>query len=143
MKFPIPCFIAVLADQASKYFISRFIPLNGQLRIIGDFVKLTFTLNPGAVFGISVGPYYLYVVAIACVVLIIFTLRKKSVLFSVILGGALGNLIDRIRLGAVIDFIDVQIGSFHWPTFNLADSCITVGVIFLLLNMITQRGSTE
>lgn len=143
MKFFLPCIIVVLTDQITKHLVSRFIPFNSQLNVIGDFLKITFTLNPGAIFGFSVGPYFLYIVGVACIFLLIFTIRKRSILFSIILGGAIGNLIDRIRLGAVIDFIDINVGSFHWPTFNIADSCITIGVILLLLNILNRKAYVE
>ncbi len=143
MRYLPICFIVIIADQVSKYTVTRFIDFNEQVKVLGNFIILTNVRNPGAVFGIPVGPFFLYIVCAACIILFIYTIRKRSVLFSVILGGAIGNLIDRIRLDSVIDFIDIQIGNFTWPTFNLADSCITIGVILLLIIMLRKKSVVE
>jgi len=132
-KFILPCILVVLVDQASKYAILRLIPLGRSVRIFGDFVKFIHVHNPGAIFSIPVGAYFPYIVGAACILLFIFSVRKRSALLSLILGGAIGNLIDRIRIQAVIDFIDIGIGNLRWPTFNVADSCITIGVIILII----------
>jgi len=138
-KFVLPCILVVLVDQASKYAISRLVPLGRSVRIFGDSVRFIHVHNPGAVFSIPVGPYFPYIVGVACILLFIFSVRKRSALLSLILGGAIGNLIDRIRIQAVIDFIDIGIGNLRWPAFNVADSCITIGVIILIIIQLRHK----
>ncbi len=139
MRFILPCILVVITDQASKYIISRLIPFRGSVRVLGDFIRFIHIYNPGAVFSIPVGSYFPYIVGVACILLFIFTIRKRSVLLSLILGGAISNLIDRIRIGAVVDFIDIGIGNLRWPTFNVADSCITIGVIIIIITQFKHR----
>lgn len=143
MKLFLPCFLVVLTDQVSKYAISRLIPLGRGVRIFGDFIRFVHVHNPGAVFSIPVGACFPYIVGAACILLFIYSIRKRSTLLSLIFGGAIGNLIDRIRMGAVIDFIDIGIGNLRWPTFNVADSCITIGVIIFLVSMIGRKSAVE
>jgi signal peptidase II len=139
MKFVLPCILVVITDQVSKYAVSRLIPLGRSVRILGDFVRFIYVHNPGAIFSIPVGPYFLYLVGAACIVLLVYSIRKKSALLSLILGGAIGNLIDRIRIGAVVDFVDIGIGNIRWPAFNVADSCITIGVIIFIILKFRRR----
>jgi signal peptidase II len=86
----------------------------------------------------------LSVVAVAIVVVLLFWLSRVvspllAVAIGLIIGGAIGNIIDRIRLGAVVDFLDFHIGSWHWPAFNLADSAICIGVAAMLLDGLLRR----
>ncbi|MDD2751681.1 MAG: signal peptidase II [Candidatus Omnitrophica bacterium] len=135
MIFPIVIAILFL-DQTSKFLLSKFLNLNQPVPVIKGFFYLTLVHNRGAAFGILKGQVFLFILAaLIAVVLIYLNLKNKkqenSFLFNfalgLILAGGLGNLIDRIFFGYVIDFLDFRI----WPVFNLADSAITVGAILL------------
>ncbi len=138
-KLVLPCVIVLFFDQLSKYMVSHFIPKVGSIRILGEYARIVYTRNPGAVFGIPVGISFPYLVGIACIILLILSVRMRSSVLSLILGGAIGNLIDRIRFGSVVDFIDIGVGNIRWPTFNIADSCITVGIIIIIIAKFKQR----
>ena len=141
-------FLVVLLDQASKLWIVGHFSLYESLPVIPGLFNLTYLTNTGAAFGMLAGEQGVWrqvffvgvaVVALAAIGFLYRKLRAASVWYAVALGliagGAVGNLIDRLRLGSVIDFLDVYVGVHHWPAFNLADSAITVGVaIFLLIN---------
>jgi signal peptidase II len=135
--------VVVASDQATKQVISaRFTP-GESISVLGDFLRLTLVHNTGAAFGLFPGsrvPFIIVsVLAIAVVLHLFFRETYRSVLNRVllgcILGGAIGNLIDRVRLGWVVDFIDVGIGTTRWPVFNVADSAVTIGVILLAWNL--------
>jgi signal peptidase II len=137
-------FVIIILDQASKFIISGSIRFYDSITVIDGFFNLVHVRNRGMAFGLmnrpdaGISQYFLIAVTIIAVLLIIiwsFKLKhgERGLLFglSLILGGAVGNLIDRIRLKEVIDFIDVYMGSYHWPAFNVADSAITVGAIWI------------
>lgn len=133
----------VLLDQATKWMASAQLELGEPVLVFGDFVRLTLVHNTGAAFGLfpgSRGPFIVISVLAIGVVLYLFfreTHRnvQNRVLLGCILGGAIGNLIDRVRLGWVVDFIDMGIGQTRWPVFNVADSAVTLGVVFLAWNL--------
>ncbi|MBA3005671.1 MAG: signal peptidase II [Proteobacteria bacterium] len=140
----------VVGDQLTKLWILNSFSLYESLEIIPGFFSLTYLTNKGAAFGFLAGQtgawrHYLFLVlgAVALMVIVIawFRMRHAHWLYSISLpligGGALGNLIDRIRHGSVVDFLDVFIGTHHWPAFNVADSAISIGVaVFLLANIL-------
>lgn len=134
----------IILDQASKFIISVSIGSYDSVTVIEGFFDLVHVRNRGMAFGMMNRPdtgmalYFLIAVTVIAVILILiwsFRLKhdERRLLFglSLILGGAIGNLIDRIRLREVIDFLDVYIGSYHWPAFNVADSAITVGTCWI------------
>lgn len=134
----------VAADQATKALVQRSMTLHDSIPI-GPSVNLTYTRNPGAAFSLLAdadptfrGWFFLVVSAVALTLVTLFLRRVERgdwwtlSALSLILGGAIGNLIDRVRLGEVIDFIDLYVGRYHWPVFNLADSGITIGMLILL-----------
>ncbi len=132
--------IALLIDQVSKLLIVSYLtPFEPPLNIVGSLLRFKLTYNPYGVFSISFGPNILYYIfsIIGLFILTYIALAFKDkigvIIFSFIVGGAIGNIIDRIRLDYVIDFIDMGIGSLRWFTYNLADAFITVGAIFLLV----------
>jgi signal peptidase II len=134
-----------MADQISKSLIVKFIHPYTLVPIIPGFFNLTYILNPGAAFGLlSRGhasyrnPFFIGVSLVA-IVFVLFCYwrqgRGKSLYgtgLGLIAGGALGNLLDRIFRGAVVDFLDFHLGRHHWPAFNLADSGISIGVALLV-----------
>jgi signal peptidase II len=127
-------FFILSLDQISKFFISAKLQLEQSLPLVKGVVGLTLVHNRGAAFGILRNQVYLFIIAgVAAIVLIYFGIKSNKgnksyvICLSLILAGALGNLIDRLRFGYVIDFINFYI----WPVFNVADSAITIGAIFL------------
>jgi len=138
------CAGATLAlDQVSKALAQSSLLLGQPVPVLGDFVRLTLVHNSGAAFGLFPGrrlPFILISMLAIGVVLYLFARDAyrsplNRVLLGCILGGAIGNLVDRIRWGSVVDFIDVGAGSLRWPVFNVADSAVTMGVILLAWNL--------
>ncbi len=143
----------LVLDQATKVLVDKTMVLHQSIEIIPNFADLTYLRNTGAAFGFLAGArsslrivFFALIssVAIGCIVYLIRGLRpqRKGLLvsLSLILGGAIGNLIDRLRLGEVIDFIDLHWYDIHWPAFNVADSAISIGVVLLFIQML-RKGS--
>ena len=134
-----------ILDQLTKLLILRSFRLYEPYPIIPGLLNLTYVQNQGAAFGFlasSMLPYrtlFLILFSMVAMGFILYSSRRwpgvwrVQVPLAMILGGAAGNLLDRLRYGYVVDFIDVGYGSWHWPVFNAADSCITVGVSALML----------
>lgn len=142
--------VAVI-DQASKAVVVRHLAPAGSIPIVPGLFHLTFVTNRGALFGLLhdlPDPYrsilFTLVPALAVGLVVLFQYRTDvserltQAGLALILGGALGNLADRIRLGHVVDFLDVFVGTHHWPAFNAADSAICTGVGLLLLDLLTR-----
>lgn len=138
------CAAAVVAlDQATKAVASSGLETGESVSVLGDFIRLTLVHNTGAAFGLFPGsrvPFIIVsVLAIGVVLYLFFRDTYRSVwnrtLLGCILGGAIGNLVDRVRLGWVVDFIDVGFGTARWPVFNVADSAVTLGVLLLAWNL--------
>jgi signal peptidase II len=136
--------VVVLLDQASKIMMSQFL-LYGQSETITSYFNLVMVYNKGAAFSfLSDQPgwqrYFFTAISVIASLFILWMLRRNPTqrLFcwslALILGGAIGNLIDRIAYGHVIDFLDFHVGGWHWPAFNVADSAITVGAILFVLD---------
>ncbi len=131
--------VIILGDQVTKFYFSKILSIGESLPVIRNIVHMTLVHNTGIAFGMfkNQGIVFIIIPTIA-VVLLTFNIyyyrdhhqlsRMYIVAFSLILGGTIGNLIDRIYLGYVIDFIDLKV----WPVFNIADSAITVGAVILL-----------
>lgn len=144
---------SVLAlDVVTKWIVQRSFDLGESIPVAGDVVRFTYILNPGAAFGISVGPHsrivfgVLAVVASAVLLAIIHQTprgeRLRLAALALILGGALGNLRDRFRdSGGVVDFVDVGFGALRWPVFNIADMGVTGGAILLVLLLWDEEAS--
>lgn len=138
--------LTILADQISKQVVLQRLTL-GELRpVIPNLWNLTLTFNRGAAFGLwsNLPPGWreavLALTACAAIGVVILFLRQPAYQgivtqagLAAVLGGALGNIIDRVRFGAVVDFLDFYVGTYHWPAFNIADSAICCGVATLLL----------
>jgi len=139
-------------DQVTKALVGATLRLHESRPVIPGLLSLTLVHNTGAAFGILAGErsplrtgFFLVVsvVAMAVVVWLLWRLRSEqkveAVALSLIFGGAVGNVIDRVRFGKVIDFIDVFYGSYHWPAFNVADAAISVGVFLLFWCLIVRK----
>ena len=136
---------AIIIDMASKWFVAHTMFLNESRPLLGDFLRITFVKNSGSAFGFFSGHraalIMISIVAILLLGYLIVRSRERSCLslvsLGLVLGGALGNLIDRVRVGRVIDFLDVGLGRHRWPVFNFADACVTVGVVILAVSLYT------
>lgn len=148
-KFILMSIFILILDQATKLLVASYIPYESYI-VISSFFKLVNFHNTGAAFSFlhNAGGwqrYFLIFITLIAVVWIIFMLIKNkhipiiSLSLLLILGGALGNLIDRIRLGYVIDFIYLHIDSWYWPAFNIADSAICVGAGLLVYDMYKRK----
>jgi signal peptidase II len=135
----------VIADQVSKELLMRFVLKEGAIvQVIDGLFRLVSVWNPGVSFGFLGGeralpPWVLSAVAvIVCIGLMVWLRRVDRPLtgtgIGLVMGGAIGNVIDRARWGAVFDFADFYVGRWHWPAFNVADSAIVVGVGLMLID---------
>jgi signal peptidase II len=139
----------IVIDQYTKFMVTLHIPLNYSIKVVEGFFNLTHIRNSGVAFGIfsdqqsELKPYLLIFVSMVAIVAILAifhqTSKEKRLVRTgliLIFSGAIGNLIDRVIHKEVIDFIDFFIENQHWPAFNVADSCITIGVIFMVVDML-------
>ena len=142
----------VVLDQITKALVRREVPLHDAISVVPGFFAITHASNPGGAFSLFAGtddwirlPFFFTAAAIAIGALIYFireiSERQRWLLFAVagVLGGALGNLIDRVAFGQVTDFLLVYWRSFYWPAFNVADSFISIGVTILIAHSIFSR----
>ena len=143
----------VVADQITKWLVLARFRLGERLPVIDGFFDLVLAMNPGAAFSFlsdaSGWQRYLFVVlALSVSVALVFFLRRPGhtqlhLGLALILGGALGNVIDRIHIGQVVDFLLVYHGAWSWPAFNIADSAITIGAGLLILDSFQHRRGEE
>ena len=143
--------ILLVIDQISKILVVKLIDINHPIEVIKNFFYLTYTHNTGAAFSILTGQrIFLILIAIVILIILINYIRKNQVKekldiisFSLIIGGSLGNLIDRIVRGYVVDFLDFKIFGYNFPVFNLADTFIVVGVFLLLIVTFRKERSND
>ena len=142
----------LILDQVSKLIVIASLESHQILPVIPGFFNIVVVKNKGMAFGVfnqisSTLFYYLLlsvtVIAVAAVIFFFFTLKKNQGWMasglSLILGGAMGNLADRIRLGYVIDFLDFVVKNYHWPAFNMADSAVTAGAFCVVIEMMMKN----
>lgn len=143
---------AILLDRVTKILIERMLPMNDAITVIPGFFQITHVHNRGAAFGLfsdsssewrSVLLIGFSTLALAVIAYLLWksdhTLPTTAVGLSLILGGAIGNLWDRIARGQVTDFLHFYIGNYVWPDFNVADSCIVVGAILLIFEILFAK----
>jgi signal peptidase II len=148
--------IVLVLDQIAKYIIRTHVRLYDTITVIPGFFNITYVRNKGAAFGILSNLPELWrsaffiavtIVAVAAIIALIVKTHDRFAVyaFSLIAGGAIGNVVDRIRFGEVVDFIQWYVKSHYWPSFNVADSAITLGVVLLAIEMLfgTSTGSQE
>jgi signal peptidase II len=139
--------LILILDQATKYLVEKHIRLYETITVVPGFFNLTHVRNRGAAFGILAeapgvwrGVFFISVtvVAVAVIGFLIRTTKERLhiIAFSLIAGGAVGNLVDRLRYTEVIDFIQWYVKSYYWPSFNIADSAISAGVVLLVVDML-------
>jgi len=140
----------VILDQLTKYLIETNVRLYSTITVIPGFFNITHVRNRGAAFGILSSmhgnwrSFFFIIVTVAAIAVIARLIWKSHerlllIAFACIAGGAAGNLIDRMRYGEVVDFIQWYVKSYYWPSFNIADSAITVGVGLLILEMLLKK----
>jgi signal peptidase II len=144
--------VIILLDQLTKAWITMTLRLHEGFSVVDGFFNIVHVRNPGAAFGFLAGAspafrsVFFIAVTVAAIVIILQYLRKARVeerslvvALALIVAGAVGNLIDRVRFGEVVDFLDVYVGVHHWPAFNVADSAITCGAILLAMTLLRRR----
>lgn len=140
----------LIVDQATKIYIDGSMSLYQSIPVIDGFFNIFYIRNKGAAFSFLSNaswrlPFFIMVSTIASLVILVAfrklrdDQKRAQVSLALIFSGAVGNLIDRVRLGEVIDFLDVYWKTHHWPAFNVADSCICVGVALLALDMLKEE----
>jgi signal peptidase II len=144
--------LVVLADQITKALILKHLPLHKSIPVIAGFFDITHILNPGGAFGLMANMsvvlrtvVFLFISSLAVGLILYFYIKTPpghaflATGFALIFGGAIGNLIDRVRYGMVVDFLDFYIGKYHWPAFNIADSAITVGLFIFIYHLLFKK----
>lgn len=145
--------VLLVADQLTKAVVAQKIPFLSSKSIIPGFLNLTHIRNRGAIFGFfsQSGSQFLYVIltlaSLAALALVVFYFFKTPpserlmiISLSLILAGALGNMIDRMFRGYVIDFMDFYVKKWHWPSFNIADASITIGALMIIFLFFFRKG---
>jgi signal peptidase II len=144
--------VVILLDQLTKAWITMTLRLHAGFSVVDGFFNIVHVRNPGAAFGFLAGAspafrsVFFIAVTAAAILIILQYLRKARVedlslvvALALIVAGAVGNLIDRVRFGEVVDFLDVYVGAHHWPAFNVADSAISTGAILLAVILLKRR----
>jgi signal peptidase II len=143
--------IVFLIDQGTKYVIATRLELGEQIPVINDFFIITSHRNSGAAFGILEGQqWFFFIVTVVVVVGIVWYMNKAKAsrkllptALALVLGGAIGNFLDRMLNGEVVDFLMFNFGSYTFPIFNVADSCIVIGVGLIILDTLLDMKSGD
>ena len=144
----------IVVDQVTKFIVERTLRLYDPVPVIGDYFRLTYIFNRGAAFGIHLGEWsriaFSILPVVAAVLLYLmyrqtpWTDKMRLVSIALVTGGAIGNLIDRIRSSrGVVDFFDVGVGNVRWPVFNVADIGVTVGALLLAVSLWREEQKLE
>ena len=154
-KLPLISLVVFVLDQLTKLYMTNLLEIGESKVVVDNFFNLTLVMNPGAAFGMFAGlpsnirRILLGIVTVVAMTLVLLLLRKEAkddmcakVALYMIVGGAFGNLIDRFRYDAVVDFLDFFVGTYHWPAFNIADSAISVGVFLLVMRFLFNPSKT-
>lgn len=133
----------IILDQITKYLIATYLSPFDSIEVF-PFLHIVNVRNTGAAFGSfrNVGSIFFIIISVIATIFVISLLVKRTYNYaglSLVLGGAIGNLIDRVLYGKVVDFIDFSVGSFHWPAFNVADSSLTIGIAVIVLTSLMKK----
>lgn len=147
--FYLIAFVVLVIDQITKFLVVQNMAVRDSIPIIEGFFYFTSHRNAGAAFGILQGQMWLFYIATLIVVSVIVyylqvhgrTNRWFGASLALVLGGAIGNFIDRVLFGEVVDFLDVRIFTYNYPIFNVADAALVVGVIMLIIHVIKEEKS--
>lgn len=136
----------LVLDQLTKLQIQRNMFRGESHSVLGNFFRLTYVHNDGAAFGLDLGGRWSFIIVtilVAAFILFYYARTERTTLarwaLALILGGALGNLADRVRIGEVVDFLHVSVGAFSWPIFNVADIGVSVGVALLAIHLFRKE----
>ena len=137
----VPLVLAVVVlDQVAKSWVLANVPRGGAIEVLGPYVRLILTDNTGGLFGLFAGNAPVFAVVSIAVMLLIVAYESRvgaaylpTIALGLLLGGAIGNFIDRIRLGYVVDFVDSGMGDLRWYTFNVADAAISASIVLLIV----------
>jgi len=137
--------IVLVLDQITKYWVAAALQGDGEIVVVPGFMNFSYTENPGIAFGMLNNgnmKWLLVAISVAAIAVVVFYLTRTSpanrvllIALGLLAGGITGNLIDRIRMGRVIDFIEVFYKTYHWPVFNVADAAISVGAALLAIDL--------
>lgn len=139
--------LVFLIDQVTKYVIATRLELGDQIPVIGNFFLITSSRNKGAAFGILQNQLWFFIVVTVLVIIgIVWYMQKVKtegrrllpIALALVLGGAVGNFVDRLVMGEVVDFLQFNFGSYTFPIFNIADSCIVIGVGLIILDTLLE-----
>lgn len=146
---PLIASLVVISDFITKRMILKWVKPYESIDLL-PFLNIVHVKNEGAAFGLftTLGNSIFVIISIVAIIVIIAYLARikgnlEIVSISLILGGAIGNLVDRLTIGKVVDFVDFFVGKWHWPAFNVADSALTVGILLFLLASIRESRKTE
>ncbi len=152
IQFIVPTAILVVLDQVTKYAVARTLPVDTGFPVISGFFNLVYVRNTGGAFSLFAGSahhlavYGLAAVSVFVVAAIAYAFGKTAkkdnwtrIAYICVAGGAIGNLIDRLRFGEVTDFLDFHAGNLHWPAFNVADVAISTGAVMLLISLLRKN----
>jgi len=152
IKLAIIAGLVILTDQITKWMVLAHLPLFKSVPVIPDFFNLTHIQNPGGAFGFLADQSFMVrrmmfvVVSLFATGLIFWFYHRTPAShpflaagFALIFGGAIGNLIDRLRFGKVVDFLDIYVRGWHWPAFNVADSAISVGIAIFVYHLLFKK----
>ncbi|WP_206485378.1 signal peptidase II [Thalassotalea sp. G2M2-11] len=146
--------VFLMIDQASKYWVASSMNLYQSINLL-PFFNITYAQNPGAAFSFLADQpgwqrwFFSLIAMVASVIFLVWLKRTPksqpilAVALACMLSGALGNLIDRVLFGYVIDFLDFYLGQYHWPTFNIADSVIFIGAVLMIIDSFKQDKSSQ
>jgi signal peptidase II len=148
--FAVITIVGLVVDQATKLYVDRVMALHQSIPVIDGLFSFTYLRNRGAAFSFLSDaswrlPFFIGITLIAAVVILVALKKMRDdqklaqASLAMIFSGAIGNLIDRVRLGEVIDFLDIYWKNHHWPAFNVADSLICVGVALVALDMLKEE----
>ncbi|WP_026689976.1 signal peptidase II [Alteribacter aurantiacus] len=143
--------IVIIVDQFTKWLVVQNMELRQSIPIIENVFHLTSHRNAGAAFGMLQGQMWLFFIAtIAVLIIVPYYIQKEGknnplfgITMGLVLGGAIGNFIDRLLFGEVVDFLDVYIGTYNFPIFNVADSALVVGVGMLIIYVFKEEKKQE
>ncbi len=145
---PLLFIIGLALDQISKFAVQANLQLYESVPVIPGLFNITYVLNPGAAFGILRGQsesfrigFFVGMTILSCILIFVLIIREysykvRTFAYTAVMSGAVGNMIDRLRVGKVVDFLDFYFKNWHWYTFNIADCFITVGIGVLLLDLL-------
>ena len=143
--------VVLVIDQWTKRWAESALAGREPVSVLGEIVRLTYTRNSGVAFGLGAGlpfPYAIFSIAAVVVILWLFVRQRvptfqRQLALALILGGALGNLVDRVTTGEVVDFILVGWRQWYWPVFNVADSAVSIGVVLFGMSWVRRGGEAS